>query len=296
MFRGCYWIVPPLTGETTDLERAEWTTSLTLSIRRKSLQCPHVFLPGMLLTIIHPLLKISWKNWMNLQNNLYCCGESLCGFQWTFILHCHLLADLVYCIIQNKCALIFLFSFPFLLSFFLEKKIFSLHPDGNQAADKLWQLRWGFAAVCWQGGDGEPNDFNHHQWPSLTFTVCLCDSAPPSVRRLFPPVRFGWLPGNAACLSAINAAFESSTELENAAGSPEAKTLFDVRDVHCGKIQQNWKVLMGWKAVEAPSICLSEGRDWRMRWGGVRANQELAFRLRKLEETFDSLWIGSVAV
>lgn len=187
-----------------------------------------------------------------------------------------------------------------LLSFFcyliFSKKIFTLHPDGNQAADKLWQLRWGVAAVCWQGGDGEPNDFNHHQWPSLTFAVCLGNAAPPSARRLFPPIRFGWLPGNAACLSAINAAFESSTELENAAGSPEAKSLFDVRDVHGGKIQQNWKVLMGWEAAEAPSICLSEGGDWRMRWRGVRANQELAFRPRKLWETFDSFWIGSVAV
>lgn len=188
----------------------------------------------------------------------------------------------------------FLFLRPYFLT---KKKIFALHPDGNQAADKLWQLRWGFAAVCSQGGDGEPNDFNHHQWPSLTFTVCLGDTAPPSVRRLFSPIRFGWLPGNVACLSAINAAFESSTELENAAGSPEAKTLFDVRDVHGGKIQQNWKVLMGWEAAEAPSICLSEGREeWRMRWRGVRANQELAFRQRKLWETFNSFWIGSVAV
>lgn len=187
--------------------------------------------------------------------------------------------------------------FLFLRPYFLKKKIFALHPDGNQAADKLWQLRGGFAAVCSQGGDGEPNDFNHHQWPSLTFTVCLGDTAPPCVRRLFSTIRFGWLPGNVACLSAINAAFESSTELENAASSPEAKTLFDVRDVHGGKIQQNWKVLMGWEAAEAPSICLSEGREeWRMRWRGVRANQELAFRQRKLWETFNSFWIGSVAV
>lgn len=69
MFRGCYWIILSFTGETTDLDRAEWKMSLTPSIQRKSLQCPHVFLPGMLLTIIHPLLRISWKNWMNLQNN-----------------------------------------------------------------------------------------------------------------------------------------------------------------------------------------------------------------------------------
>lgn len=115
------------------------------------------------------------------------------------------------------------------------------------------------------------------RWPSQS--VSATQPLPPPV-AFFPPIRFGWLPGNAACLSAINAAFESSTELENAAGSPEAKSLFDVRDVHGGKIQQNWKVLMGWEAAEAPSICLSEGGDWRMRWRGVRANQELAFRPR----------------
>lgn len=91
------------------------------SIQRKSLQCHHVLLQGMMLTIVHPLLRIPWKNWMNLLNNLQV--TSVCVFEWMHILRCHLLADLVYCICSKQ---IFTNAPPvlFLLPYFLQKNIY----------------------------------------------------------------------------------------------------------------------------------------------------------------------------
>lgn len=89
------------------------------SIQRKSLQCHHVLLQGMMLTIVHPLLRIPWKNWVNLLNNLQV--TSVCVFEWMHILRCHLLADLVYCICSKQ---IFINAPPvlFLVTLFSPKK------------------------------------------------------------------------------------------------------------------------------------------------------------------------------
>lgn len=76
---------------------------------------------------------------------------------------------------------------------------------------------------------------------------------------------------------------------KNGTGSPRRKVFLMCEPYFAAKIQQNWKVLMGWDTVEAPSMCLSSDRDWRMRRQGVRANQGLEFRLWLFDSFYDWL-------